>query len=936
MHPGERRFKPKIFAPIMTDHVTQLIDQLAQLKRERRAADDRLRNLIAHNIDGVLIVDLNGRVRFANPAAERLLARAADALIDHPFGYPVLVGESTEIDILRSGDAVHVAELRAASTDWEGQSAFIISLRDVTERKRIERALRDSQLRLALVLDATSEGVWDWNVVTGVVYYSPRWLETLGYRSDDMRPTIAFREGLIHPDDLPRVREQLQQHLLGRTPHHSCEYRVRARDGTWRWMLERGKVVEWDEVGQPTRVVGANTDISERKQAEAALQSSEERYRTLVDNLPIGVYRTTPGPRGRFLVANPALARILGYESFEQLQQIDVAQVYATPAERQRFSDLVLQMGSVVNFELRLSRRDGTLLWAAVTARVVRGPDGEAAYFDCTLTDVTQRKLAEDAEREQRALAEALRDTAAVLSSTLNVDEVFDRILDNIGRIVPNDLAAILLVDEAREVAYSVRVRSQPDLPVHLQRYELPLRRAPNVWHMYQTGQPQAIPDTLAHPGWLWTAEFNWVRSNVGAPVKVRGQVVGFLNLYSANPDFFTLAQAARLQAFADQAAVAIQNAQLYEQVQLYAGELENRVAQRTAELEQERRRLQAILDAAGESIVFTDPAGVIEYANPALEQLTGYTAAEMRGQTPRLWSSDRTPRAVHTQLWTTILNGGIWRGEVVNRRKDGRVYDAALIVSPLADANGSLVGFVGLQRDISRQKEIDRLKDQFVANVSHELRTPLTNVKLYLGLLERGRPEKRDQYLQTLQRETMRLEALIENLLHISQLDLGQVAIDLVPVDLNQLVAQMVFDRGALIAGRGLTLDARPEPNLPPALANDALVAQVLSNLITNAMHYTAPGGTITLSTALLTDEGQKWVTITVTDTGPGIVEHDLPHLFERFYRGEAGRRSGMPGTGLGLAICAEIMARLAGRITVDSRPGHGATFTVWLPPAR
>jgi PAS domain S-box-containing protein len=184
-------------------------------------------------------------------------------------------------------------------------------LRDVTERKRIERALRDSQLRLALVLDATSEGVWDWNVVTGVVYYSPRWLETLGYRSDDMRPTIAFREGLIHPDDLPRVREQLQQHLLGRTPHDSCDIRVRASDCTWRWMLERGKVVEWDEVGQPTRVVGANTDISERKQAEAALQSSEERYRTLVDNLPIGVYRTTPGPRGRFLVANPALARMV-------------------------------------------------------------------------------------------------------------------------------------------------------------------------------------------------------------------------------------------------------------------------------------------------------------------------------------------------------------------------------------------------------------------------------------------------------------------------------------------------------------------------------------------------------------------------------------------------------------------------------------------------
>lgn len=659
------------------------------------------------------------------------------------------------------------------------------------------------------------------------------------------------------------------------------------------------------------------------------------QYRALVDNLPIGVYRTTPGPRGQFLVANPALLRILGYESFDELRRIDVAELYVNPAERESFSNLLLRAGSVSNYELQLRRRDGVHIWAAITARVVDGADGAPAYFDCTLDDVTVRKQAEIAERQQRALAEALRDTAAALSGTLDFNEVLDRILDTVGHIVPNDLAAVLLADMRRDVAYSVRLRGRPDLPAPLHGYELPMKRAPNIRHMYLTGQPQVIPNTHADPDWLWLPGLAWVQSNVGAPIKVHGQVVGFLNLYSAAPDFFDLTQAAHLQAFADQAAVAIENAQLYEQVQRYTSELEDRVARRTAELEQERLRLQAILDTAGESIIFTDLDGTIEYVNPALEQLTGYTSAEVLGQNPRLWGSDRTPRATHEHMWATILNGEVWRGEVVNRRKDGQLYDAALIVSPLFDAGGGIMGFVSLQRDITRQKELDRLKDQFVANVSHELRTPLSNVKLYLNLLERGLPEKRDQYLQTLQREATRLENLIENLLNISQLDLGQAAIDLMPVDLNQLLTQMMFDRSALIAGRGLMLEARPDPHLPQAQANAALTAQVLSNLITNAMHYTAPGGAITLSTALRRHDDIAWVTASVTDTGPGIADKDLPHLFERFYRGEVGRRSGMPGTGLGLAICAEIMQRLGGRITVDSQPGRGTTFTIWLRPA-
>ena len=255
-------------------------------------------------------------------------------------------------------------------------------------------------------------------------------------------------------------------------------------------------------------------------------------------------------------------------------------------------------------------------------------------------------------------------------------------------------------------------------------------------------------------------------------------------------------------------------------------------------------------------------------------------------------------------------------------------------MVAPLVQGDQQISGFVAIARDITRQKELDRLKDQFVANVSHELRTPLTNVKLHVNLLENGAAAKRDQYLQTLNREVQRLEALIENLLSLSRLDMGKIAITLGPIDLNHSVSQLAYDRRALIAESGLRVETQLDQNLPLAQADDRLVSQILANLMTNAMHYTPPGGQVTLSTASRRQDDEPWITVSVIDTGPGISAQDLPHLFERFYRGEVGRRSGAPGTGLGLAICHDIALKLNGHITVDSQPGRGAAFTVWLRP--
>jgi signal transduction histidine kinase len=231
--------------------------------------------------------------------------------------------------------------------------------------------------------------------------------------------------------------------------------------------------------------------------------------------------------------------------------------------------------------------------------------------------------------------------------------------------------------------------------------------------------------------------------------------------------------------------------------------------------------------------------------------------------------------------------------------------------------------------------KELDRAKDQFVSNVSHELRTPLANLKLYLALLDRGKPEKRAESMQTLQREQQRLDKMIEDLLDLSRLDLGVTPIRLIPTDLNLLLSQLIADRAALVAEHQLVLDYQPDDNLPLALIDPVMLTEVITNLVGNAINYTPSGGLISVSTTVQQRKGHDWVTFTVQDNGPGISANDLSHLFERFYRGEVGRKASAPGTGLGLAISKEIVEKMGGRITAESEPNHGATFTVWLRPA-
>jgi PAS domain S-box-containing protein len=257
-----------------------------------------------------------------------------------------------------------------------------------------------------------------------------------------------------------------------------------------------------------------------------------------------------------------------------------------------------------------------------------------------------------------------------------------------------------------------------------------------------------------------------------------------------------------------------------------------------------------------------------------------------------------------------------------------GSAIDRALVLETLEQRVSERTQ--ALAQANERLQQLDHLKSKFVSDVSHELRTPVANLNLYLDLLERGRSDKRNSYMAVLREQTDRLTQLIEDILDLARLELNQKNMPWLPIDLNDLIYQALTAHALRAEALGLKLQFTPQDNLPLMRGDPNQILQVITNLITNALNYT-PTGEICLQSCY--NEKLNRLCLQVQDSGLGIDADDLPHLFERFYRGKWVSQSAIPGTGLGLAIVKEIIDSHHGEIEVISEPGQGATFRVWWP---
>ncbi len=861
---------------------------------------------------------------------------------------------------------------------------FIAVFENITARKRAEEALRESEARFRAAFDRAAVGMALMSPEGRFIRVNRALVSWLGYEEGELVGR-SFKE-VTHPDDLRVGAREVAAALRGEADGFSVEKRYLRRDGGAVRAHVRSSLLR-DEAGRPLYFVSHLVDITAQKEAEAALQESEERYRNLVESLSEGV--GIVDLQENVLYSNPAQDRIFGVEPGSLVGR-NLSE-FASPDEFARFrkESVLRAKGLQSTYEAAIRRPDGERrdLLVSASPHVERGT--VVGTFALCL-DITERKKAEVALRESE---ERFRD---LFQRHPHPMWVYDR---ESLRFLEVNGATLQKYGFTREEFLAMRLHDlrpkeeRAKLDEHLSRPRSPLRQSGPWFHRFKNGQliqveitshtlefdgrPAALVvaldvterqralDALQESERRYRGLFERnvagvFRSRVGVgliecnlafarmfgygsveeildrPVKDFYQDHGGMNYFRnrllGEGTVTNVLSRGRKKDGSE--LWLLENATLVPDetgaLTIIEGTCMDVTDLRKAQ--EEMRLLSTAIVQSHEAACVTDPAGGILYVNPAMEALTGYSRDELLGRNPRLLKSGAQGPEFYGELWETILSGAPWRGRVANRRKDGGTYEAQMTVSPVLDEAGGIAAFVATQRDVTAEVALQhRLEEarelqtigMIAGGVAHEVRNPLFAIQTVVAALER-KLSGEPAYGEYLAHIKDQSRRL--NTLMVDLLTLGR------PVrreEYTRFGLRALVREAAILAENGAPDLAEScildlPPEPVPFTGHRDKLTQVLVNLLQNALSFSPAGEKITVR---LTIEGPE-IVIRVIDRGPGIPADLFAGLFEPFQTRRAG------GTGLGLAIVRRIVGAHGGTVQgANNAPPPGATFTVRLP---
>jgi len=590
------------------------------------------------------------------------------------------------------------------------------------------------------------------------------------------------------------------------------------------------------------------------------------------------------------------------------------------------------------------------------------------------------------AEREQRELAETLREIGATLVSTLDVDTVLDRLLEQVNRVVPNDAANVMLVKNGQ--ATVTRWRGYEHFGVDPAHVAFSIAATPYLKQMVETGEPVTIPDIRTDPNWIQVSQTEWIRSFASAPIRARGRVVGFLNVDAATPGFFEPVHLERLGVFADQAAIALENARLFTETQKSAQRMQAlyETSRALSSSLEEEPLTRAMLEAADRMLGY-------EYATIS----TVDEAARRVGMRHGIWGGQfdlfpewiqmaqyaldqpdiltdvcRTGRTEIIGEWDDRFNREIWdrfgherllrifmpikiRDRVIgvieagyDRQTKGRIGDdEVLLLAAFADQVAAALENARLYR--VEREQLRRLQEsqaqllqaekraalgRLIGSISHEINNPLQAIQGSLTLIEDEvegglRPEKLKRYVGIAEQSSERIANIVRRVREFYR----PASQAMRPTDVRAVLEAVLALADNQLKRGNVAVEQEQVGDVPLVQANADELQQVLLNLVLNAVDaMEAHGGTLRVRMErdrMRTRDGpaRPAVRLEVSDTGDGIPPEILPHIFEPFTTTHPDK------TALGLSISYTIIEAHGGQMTVASQMGVGTTFTLLLP---
>jgi PAS domain S-box-containing protein len=553
--------------------------------------------------------------------------------------------------------------------------------------------------------------------------------------------------------------------------------------------------------------------------------------------------------------------------------------------------------------------------------------------FNVTVELSVQEYIAEKVNKEKEeelAKMTALMEISIVINSTRYLKQLLKIIMQSAERVMQAEASSVFLIDRQTDELYFEVATGPKEEEVK----KIRLKKGEGIagW-VASMGASLLVPDVSKDPRFAKRvdAETHFItRSILCVPLKVRNQIIGVVQVVNRlGAESFSESEIKFLEALASQAAIAIENTNLYEHLEERAEQLNKELKKVNINLAIEKQRIESIVQSMEDAVIAVDRENKIVMANRLAEKVFSIKSEQVINKAIK----DSISNSEVIDNFSNVLSSKSSLREEVVFKIGNREHVFAAVFAPIIDELGETAGTVAVFRDITESKEIDRMKTDFLNMVSHELRTPLTPIQAYseLIMMRNLDTEKIKSYAGIINKETLRLGGLIGDLLDQSRIDAGK-GLSLSPeeVDFKELLNTVYNTFKSASTRHRISLTA-PEKAEKITIDRNKII-QVITNLLSNAVKYSPDGGDIHIT---MEDRDSRYY-ISVSDEGLGMPRDALPIIFEKFYRVDSPAVKKIGGTGIGLSIVKYIVELHNGGITVESEEGKGSKFTFFIPKAR
>jgi PAS domain S-box-containing protein len=878
----------------------------AESPRALREQKLYLESLLEISPTAIVTLGLNRKITSWNLAAEELFGYTAAEAIGRNLEHLVANREDLHaeytayFDELAPGERFHAVTRRTRKdgtlvdvdvfavpvTVDDEPTGYLVIYYDISALKHAEERYRDliEQLPLVTYVDEPA--------VAPSIYISPQIEGLLGYSADEWLGDPELFVNLLHPDDRERVLADHDRVFAAGDSNWSFEYRLLARDGRTVWLRDDAVVVKDDE-GKPLYVQGFLMDVTKRKEAEEALRKSEERFRAMFEEAPIGVAwgpleesgaRPISGAAGSSLYTrNRAYMEMLGYteEELASMHFTEYTHPDDLPKVLKLYGELIAGRRDRYELAMRYLGKDGRVIWAQVVEAALRDEQGTTSRLGLTMVqDITERRLAHQALQEseaelrrQKQYWEALLELSPAAIVTTDLDDTV-----TVWNAAAQDLFGY---SQAEALGHNIDDLIAKSDELHAEAVEVNRR--------ITDGQVQLVTRRTRKDGMLVDVDLR------AAPILVGGEMVGSYAIYHDLSD-----------------------------------------------VHRQKRYFESLLEISPTAIVTVGLDDKVTSWNPAAEKLFGYTREEAVGR--NVDDLIAASAGLRGEAREVNRRGSQDEYRLITRRthKDGSLVDVQLLVAPVL-VEGELVGRYGIYHDVgelqrARQvaEEATEAKSTFLATMSHEIRTPMNAVIGMTGLLldTELTPEQRG-FAEVIRTSGDALLGIINDILDLSKIEAGKLDLERRPFVLRDSVEAALDLVAASAAAKGLDLASLLDPKAPVALVGDATrLGQVLVNLLTNAVKFTDEGEVVLSveSERVAAGDGSGAeiyeLHFAVRDTGIGVPKERIDRLFQSFSQVDASTTRRYGGTGLGLAISKRLSEMMGGTMWVESEAGKGSIF--------